>query len=65
MKTQIIYHVFTNNTDEYVDTLEEAQKLYEDFITEYGTARVYEEVREVEGDVLSENCILTYGEWPL
>lgn len=60
------YHVFTNELDEWFDDKKDAVELYNEWKKEYGTARLYEEIREKSSDeVIDENCIKSFGEWPL
>lgn len=60
MKT---YHIFTNNQDEWTDTLEEAVAVFNEFMQDNTNGRIYEE--EVEGDeVVKEDCILSVGAFP-
>ena len=36
-----IYHVFSDNRDEWYDDLNKAEKLYKEWLEEYGCARLY------------------------
>lgn len=65
MKNKIIYHVFTNNQDEWVDTLKEAREIYRAWSKEYGCARVYKEEIKDDGQVVEQSCLLSQGEYPL
>lgn len=59
------YHIFTHNRDEYTTSFVEAERIYEQFLAEYGTARLYEEERDDDGEVIAENCLKSRGEWPM
>jgi uncharacterized Zn finger protein (UPF0148 family) len=70
--TYIKYHVFTNNNDEWLDDYDQAMKLYKEWVREYGTARLYEEIRATgflnpndNDKVINENCLESFGEWPI
>ena len=56
----MIYHIFTNNTDEYTTDKKEAYTIYNSFVAEYDCARLYE--LEQEGD--NGDCIESHGHWP-
>lgn len=65
---KILYHIFTNNNDDWTNNLKEALAIFEEFKKEYGCARLYEEKWEntrVDDEPVEENCIKSYGEWPL
>lgn len=63
-----VYHIFTHNTDEWLDDYKDALVLFEEFIEDYGCARLYVEVYEddqaIKDDEMTENCIKSYGDWP-
>jgi len=62
-----IYHIFTDNRDEWEDDLKVAKRIFKDFVKEYGCARLYEEVwdtAEEYDDPIEESCIKSYGEYP-
>ena len=61
----IIYHVFTHNTDEFCSTFEEANIIFNQFVADYGCARLYEEERDEDSEVIEENCIKSHGEYPM
>jgi len=69
-KTYLEYHVFTNNRDEWFDHYEDALALFKEWSKEFGCARLYEEIRqksdlpEQDGELLNENCLKSYGQWP-
>lgn len=64
--TYITYHVFTNERDEWFANYKEALSQFEEWVKEFGTARLYEEVREKKDDeVLDENCLKSVGEYPM
>jgi len=66
-KTKTIYHIFTDNRDEYTDDYAEAEKIFKQF-KEYGCARLYEEIWNEEEDrdePIEENCLKSYGSYPL
>lgn len=56
----MIYHVFTNNHDEYFTDKRLAFECFELFVLEYGNARLYEQTNEEDdGD-----CIKSHGNYP-
>lgn len=57
------YHVFTDHKDEYVDTLKRARELFKSFKKDYRCARVYRLVEDEENGN-TEDCIMSYGEYP-
>ena len=58
---KILYHVFTDNRDEYVENLARAKRLFNEF-KEYGSARLYEQVwTEDEDCEPEEDCLLSFG----
>ena len=60
-----IYHIFTNNNDEWTESYKEAKKIYKDFIKEYGNARLYEEIYEKDNEeMIEEKYLLGYGSYP-
>ena len=59
----IIYHIFTNNFDEYCDDKKEAIKIFNQFKEECGCARLYEMNSDNEDD--NGDCIRSFGEYPL
>ncbi len=59
------WHVFTHNQDEWYDTLKEANAQYQIWRKDNGTARLYEELRDADGELFDENCIKSFGEWPM
>jgi hypothetical protein len=64
------YHVFTNENDEWYDSISEAWRTFRIWAKEFGTARLYEETRsadgteEERGEVLEENCLASHGQYP-
>jgi len=71
-KTFLDYHIFTHNNDEWLDSKKEAVKLFNYWKKEYGCARLYEEIRNGsreggmdDGGLIEENCIKSFGEWPM
>ena len=56
----MLYHMFTNDADEYTTNLLEANKIFNEFVEEWGCARLYEKQNENdEGD-----CISSHGVYP-
>ena len=63
--TYKIYHVFSNNLDEWYESISDAWRTYRIWAKENGTARLYEEDRQApNGEVLEENCLASYGQYP-
>ena len=67
--TKTIYHVFSNNVDEYFTNLKEASKIFIQFKKEYGCSRLYKQnlITGEDGleEIDDENCLKSYGEWPM
>ena len=60
-----IYHVFTHNIDEYVEKYRQALARYKYLVKEYGCARLYIKVFDNDNDApISEDCLLSHGEYP-
>lgn len=70
MKRKIVYHVFTDARDEFFragvkgEGFKAAEKFFRKWKREKGCARLYEELRDEDGDMTEENCLLTFGPWP-
>ncbi len=67
---ETIYHVFTDEKDLWTKDYRFARKLYNHWKKTKGTARLYKEVYEneeaiISDEMLEEDCILTYGPFPL
>lgn len=62
-----MYHVFTNNCDEWVETKKEAIRIFKQFVTDERCARLYvEEYEKVEDDEpIREDCLKSFGAYPL
>lgn len=64
-----LYHIFTDENDEYTSDFKEAMSIARQWYREYGTIRVYllKEYDEVEGIWVEESgdCILSKGSFPL
>ena len=62
-----VYHVFTDGMDVWTGKRRKAEKLYRRFVRTNGAARLYEErYRDRENDeMLAENCLKSYGGYPL
>ncbi len=59
-----IYHIFTDNRDEYRENLEEAKQLFYKYIDEHGKARLYIDIENQNGETLEEDCLEAYGDFP-
>jgi hypothetical protein len=61
-----MYHVFTDNYDDYVTTKKEAMKLAKQLFKEYATVRVYHQTEWNEKDGIFEDgdCIYSKGHFP-
>lgn len=60
------FHVFTHEKDEYTSDILLAISLYFKYISENGCARLYIEIYQngEDNDLVTEDCILSYGEFP-
>ena len=60
-----MYHIFSNNHDEWLDKEKDAIQLFNEWKKEYNTARlyttIYNPVDEIWDDV---DCIKSYGYFP-
>jgi hypothetical protein len=66
----VVYHAFTDNKDLWTRDYKFARKLYNHWKKANGAARLYKEVYENEeallsDEMLDEDCLLTYGPYPL
>jgi hypothetical protein len=66
----VVYHAFTDNKDLWTRDYKFARKLYNHWKKANGAARLYKEVYEDEeamlnDEMLDEDCLLTYGPYPL
>ena len=64
-----VYHVFTDRKDLWTQDYRFARKLYQHWKKSNGTARLYKEVYEneeamLDGEMLEEDCLLSYGPFP-
>ena len=65
-----LYHVFTDEKDLWTKNYRFARKLYNHWKKTKGIARLYKETYENEeamlnNEMLEEDCILSYGPFPL
>jgi len=58
------YHIFSNNLDEWTQNLTEALLLFMEWRRDNGCARLYEEDRDTNDELINENCILSTGNYP-
>ena len=63
---EIMYHVFTNGRDEYIEDKEKALKLANEWLEENGCVRVYEqkEWNEEDGIFADGDCVVSKGNFP-
>ncbi len=65
-----VYHVFTDNKDLWTQGYRFARKLFNHWKKANGAARLYKEVYGDEdglweNDLVEEDCLLSYGPYPL
>jgi len=62
-----MYHVFTDNKDEYIVDKKEAIKLAKEWGKDYGCSRIYEqkEWNEDEGVFEDGDCVFSIGNFPM
>ena len=61
----IMYHVFSNEIDEYTESEVLANATFDEWVEEYGCARLFEEHYEEDGDeMIDEFCIRSEGSYP-
>ncbi len=61
---KIIYHIFTDNRDVWREDYSQARTWFKHFKRAYGTARLYEEVLDDEGETVEENYLRSFGPFP-
>jgi hypothetical protein len=59
------YHIFTNSRDEWTENKTDALLLFMQWYRENGSVRLYEEDRDIEGNLYNESCILSVGSYPM
>lgn len=61
------WHVFSNETDEYYGLEEEdkARAQFDEWVREYGCARLYLQVEDSNGDTELEECWEAVGDYPM
>ena len=61
-----VYHIFTDNKDEFTEDYKIALALFDHFKTKFGTARLYVEHQtdDEDHDFISEDCIKSFGGFP-
>lgn len=64
LQTGTMYHVFTDNTDEWTPDILEANRLFDEFVSDTGCARLYQELHEIDGECLEEDCLRSKGRYP-
>lgn len=65
-KTKAVYHIFTNNRDEYETDYNAAIEVFNEFVKEFGCARLYlENWANGYDEPISEDCLMSKGEYPL
>ena len=63
MKT--IYHVFADRTDEFYDSRKDAEDAYGHLEgAGHENLRLYKELIDEKGDMVSEDCLKATGEFP-
>ena len=64
---EILYHVFSNDIDEYLIDLKKAIHLAKKLRRKFGCVRIYKQTiwNETEGIFEDGDCILSYGGFPL
>lgn len=65
-----VFHVFSNNMDDYTTDYKEALAMFDEIVKENGNARLYLETyndkeADEEGQPSDEDCLKSHGEWPL
>jgi len=61
-----MYHVFSNDVDEWLTDLKKAVSIARQWARNYGCVRIYKETNwdKEEGLFLDEDCILKHGYFP-
>ncbi len=63
---ETMFHVFSDEIDEWTDSLKEAVRIARIWAKENGCVRIYQETNwsAEEGIFLDEDCILSHGAFP-
>ena len=61
MKKYKEYHVFTKDNDEWTKDHKKALKLFDIWKKEFGYVRLFEEMRDKDGGLLSEKEVKRFG----
>ena len=63
---KILYHVFSNGVDEYVESLKKAVSIAKQWRRDYGCVRIYKQTEWNSKDGIFEDgdCILSFGGFP-
>lgn len=66
---KIVYHIFTDRRDEWTENYKEAKAIYDRWVAEFDCARLYKDIyaikEEFEYGDGEEDCILSYGAFPI
>jgi hypothetical protein len=62
-----LYHVFSHGIDEWTSNLKHAVKIARLWARQYKSVRIYQETNwdSTEGLFQDEDCILSFGEFPM
>jgi len=63
---ECMYHIFSDNIDEWTPNLKEAKRIYNKWKKEYTNVRLYKETNwdKEEGLFIDEDCLLSNGSFP-
>jgi len=63
----VMYHVFSNEVDEYTSSIEKALSIAMEWFEHYGCVRIYKDTDWNERDGIFEDgdCIFALGDYPL
>lgn len=63
-----LYHIFTHGQDEWLESFDEAMRLFNRWSAENDSARLYEEYywcdSDLADDLIREDCLLAHGPYP-
>jgi hypothetical protein len=64
---EVMYHIFTDNRDEYIEDKDKALELAKEWWKDYGCVRVYEQTEwdEEDGIFADGDCIYRKGAFPI
>lgn len=63
-ETTTLYHVFTDNADEWYEDEREAITAYDRLITANNNARLYVDIQDEADETIKEDCLMSFSDYP-